>query len=229
MKQKKDICDFCFQKGRLLGILFFRCTAAVFLVLHLIFPSQTFSADSETGDRGAQIFQNQCASCHGNEGVALKTPILHGQEPAYIVRSLMAFRHGGRIDQIMMSMNGIASGLTEEDIGLVARYLAGQDPCDLDIKIDYGREGFREAFSAGREKYTSSNCGHCHESFHHFAPRIMGQKASYLKLALSQFQAGVRVAPMMPRMLQSWTEEDFENVVTYISGMRLMRACGSEY
>ena len=126
-------------------------------------------------------------------------------------------------------MNGIASGLTEEDIGSVARYLAGQDPCDIDIKIDYGREGFREAFSAGREKYASSNCGHCHESFHHFAPRIMGQKASYLKLALSQFQTGVRVAPMMPRMLQSWTEEDFENVVTYISGMRLMRACDSEY
>ena len=136
-------------------------------------------------NRGAQIFETQCASCHGNEGTALKTPILHGQEPAYIVRSLMAFRHGGRIDQIMMSMNSIASGLTEEDIRLVARYLAGQDPCDLDIKIDYGREGFREAFSAGREKYASSNCGHCHESFHHFAPRIMGQKASYLKLALS--------------------------------------------
>ena len=31
-------------------------------------------------DRGAQIFQNQCASCHGNEGIALKTPMLHGQE-----------------------------------------------------------------------------------------------------------------------------------------------------
>ena len=180
-------------------------------------------------DRGARIFQNQCASCHGNEGIALKTPILHGQEPVYIVRSLMAFKHGGRIDQIMMSMNSIASGLTEEGIGSVARYLAGQDPCEIDIKIDYGREGFREEFSAGREKYAASNCGHCHESFHHFAPRIMGQKASYLKLALSQFQAGVRVAPMMPRMLQSWTEEDFQNVVTYISGMRLMRACDSDY
>ena len=180
-------------------------------------------------DRGAQIFQNQCASCHGNEGITLKTPILHGQEPVYIVRSLMAFKHGGRIDQIMMSMNSIASGLTEEDIGSVARYLAGQDPCEIDIKIDYGREGFREEFSAGREKYAASNCGHCHESFHHFAPRIMGQKALYLKLALSQFQAGVRVAPMMPRMLQSWTEEDFQNVVTYISGMRLMRACDSDY
>ena len=72
-------------------------------------------------DRGAQIFETQCASCHGNQGIALKTPILHGQEPAYIVRSLLAFKQGGRIDQIMMSMNGIASGLTEEAIEAVAR------------------------------------------------------------------------------------------------------------
>ena len=198
-------------------------TGVVVIVLTLVGPHALAE------DRGAQIFQNQCASCHGDEGIALKTPILHGQEPAYIVRSLMAFKHGGRIDQIMMSMNSIASGLTEEGIGSVARYLAGQDPCEIDIKIDYGREGFREEFSAGREMYAASNCGHCHESFHHFAPRIMGQKASYLKLALSQFKGGVRVAPMMPQMLQSWTEEDFKNVVTYISGMRLMRACDSDY
>lgn len=209
----------------LLSLLSARANWTVVVVIALTLTGSHALAEG----RGAQIFQTQCASCHGNEGIALKTPILHGQEPAYIARSLMAFKHGGRIDQIMMSMNGIASGLTEEDIGSVARYLAGQDPCDIDIEIDYGREGFREAFSAGREKYASSNCGHCHESFHHFAPRIIGQKASYLKLALSQFQAGVRVAPMMPRMLQSWTEEDFENVVTYISGMRLMRACDSEH
>ncbi|MGE4660369.1 MAG: c-type cytochrome [Arenicellales bacterium] len=179
--------------------------------------------------RGAQIYESQCASCHGNEGLALNAPVLHGQEPAYIVRSLMAFKHGSRIDQIMMSMNSIAADLKDEDISVVARYLAGQDPCEIDLKIDYGREGFREAFSAGRKQYAASNCGHCHESFHHYAPRIMGQKASYLKLALSQFQSGIRVAPMMSRLLQSWTEQDFQNVVTYISGMRLMRACGSDH
>ena len=179
--------------------------------------------------RGAQIYESQCASCHGNQGLALNAPVLHGQEPAYIVRSLMAFKHGSRIDQIMMSMNSIAADLKDEDISVVARYLAGQDPCEIDLKIDYGREGFREAFSAGRKQYAASNCGHCHESFHHYAPRIMGQKASYLKLALSQFQSGIRVAPMMSRLLQSWTEQDFQNVVTYISGMRLMRACGSDH
>ena len=179
--------------------------------------------------RGAQIYESQCASCHGNQGLALNAPVLHGQEPAYIVRSLMAFKHGSRIDQIMMSMNSIAANLTDEDISVVARYLAGQDPCEIDLEIDYGREGFREAFSAGRKQYVASNCGHCHESFHHYAPRIMGQKASYVKLALSQFQSGIRVAPMMSRLLQSWTEQDFQNVVTYISGMRLMRACGSDH
>ncbi len=179
--------------------------------------------------RGAQIYESQCASCHGNEGLALNTPVLQGQEPAYIVRSLMAFKHGSRIDQIMMSMNSIAADLSDEDISVLARYLAGQDPCEIDLEIDYGGEGFREAFSAGRKQYAASNCGHCHESFHHYAPRIMGQKASYLKLALSQFQSGARVAPMMSRLLESWTEQDFQNVVTYISGMRLMRACGSDH
>ena len=129
----------------------------------------------------------------------------------------------------MMSMNSIAAGLSDEDISALARYLAGQDPCEIDLEIDYGGEGFREAFSAGRKQYDASNCGHCHESFHQYATRIMGQKASYLKLALSQFQSGVRVAPMMSRLLDSWTEQDLQNVVTYISGMRLMRACGSDH
>jgi cytochrome c553 len=127
-------------------------------------------------------------------------------------------------------MNEIAAGLSSEDISALAQYLAGRDPCAIDLQIDYGRDGFQEEFAAGRDKYAQSNCGHCHDSFHHYAPRIVGQKAAYLELALSQFKSGVRVAPMMPQLLlSSWTEQDFKNVVTYLSGMRLMRACGDHY
>nr|HIA89149.1 c-type cytochrome [Gammaproteobacteria bacterium] len=50
---------------------------------------------------GAQIYDSQCKSCHGSEGSALDTPILHGQEPAYIVKSLLAFKKEIRKDQIM--------------------------------------------------------------------------------------------------------------------------------
>lgn len=197
------------------------------LVLILGF-TVSFVAAAE-GSRGAELFEAQCISCHGNAAANLKTPVLHGQEPAYIARSLEAFQLGGRIDQIMSSMNEIASGLSNEDISALAQYLAGQDPCAIDLQIDYGRDGFQEEFAAGRDKYAQSNCGHCHDSFHHYAPRIVGQKAAYLELALSQFKSGVRVAPMMPQLLASWTEQDFKNVVTYLSGMRLMRACGDHY
>ena len=188
----------------------------------------SFVAAAE-GSRGAELFEAQCISCHGNAAVDLKPPVLFGQEPAYIARSLEAFQLGGRIDQIMSSMNEIASGLSNEDISALAQYLASQDPCAIDLQIDYGRDGFQEEFAAGRDKYAQSNCGHCHDSFHHYAPRIVGQKAAYLELALSQFKSGVRVAPMMPQLLASWTEQDFKNVVTYLSGMRLMRACGDHY
>jgi len=177
-------------------------------------------------DQGRAIYESQCMACHGNPGVELKTPLLHGQESTYLIRSLEAFQLGSRIDQIMSSMNGIAAGLSNEEIIAVSQYLGGQDACEIDIDIDFAKDGFREAFSAGRTKYSESNCAHCHESFHHYAPRIMGQKADYLRLSLSQFKSGVRAAPMMRRILESWTEEDFENVVTYLSGMRLMRACG---
>ena len=176
---------------------------------------------------GAQIYDNQCKSCHGSEGLALDTPILHGQEPAYIVKSLQAFKKEIRKDQIMGSMNTIAASLSLDDMKAVAHFLAGLDSCDIELEIDYSREGFRNEFSKGRQKYAESNCSHCHSSFHHYAPRIIGQKPGFLTRALEQFRTGERVAPMMPNLLRSWTDDDYRNVVSYLSGMRLMRACGS--
>ena len=198
---------------------------ALIVLLAPILPgSITFAQEP-----GAALYQSQCASCHGNDGLALATPVLHGQEPAYIVKALRAFKSGSRTDRITMSMNTIAAGLTEDQMSALAHYLAGQDPCVIRLEIDHGREGFREEFSAGRKKYIQSNCSHCHESFHHYAPRLMGQKADYLSHALKQFRSGERLAPMMPNLLHTWGEEDYRNVVTYISGMRLMRSCGPDH
>ena len=76
-------------------------------------------------EHGAGIFSEQCAACHGNAGLTLETPLLHGQEPAYIVKALKAFKSNGRTDTIMMSMNAIASALSVEEIKAVATYIAG--------------------------------------------------------------------------------------------------------
>ena len=79
-------------------------------------------------------------------------------------------------------------------------------------------EGFKEAFIAGRDKYRSSNRTHCHATFHHYAPRLIGQKSGHLTKALQQFREGQRRAPMMANLLKSWSSTEYENVVTYSVG-----------
>jgi len=46
-----------------------------------------------------------------------------------------------------------------------------------------------------------------------------------LAKALQQFKVGERQAPMMAKLLKTSTSEDCNNVVNYLSGLRLMRAC----
>ena len=57
----------------------------------------TVSHVAVASERGAEIFSIQCAACHGNAGIETDAPILSGQEPAYIVKSLVTFKHGHRM------------------------------------------------------------------------------------------------------------------------------------
>ena len=118
----------------------------------------------------------------------------------------------------MMTMNSVAVGLSDEDVRDLAFYIASQDACQVNIQIDHRREGFKEAFIAGRDKYRSSNRTHCHATFHHYAPRLIGQKSGHLTKALQQFREGQRRAPMMANLLKSWSSTEYENVVTYSVG-----------
>ena len=58
---------------------------------------------------------------------------------------------------------------------------------------------------------------------------VVEQKAGFLATALQQVKAGERRAPMMAQLLRTWTSEDFNNVVTYLSGLRLKRARGDSH
>ena len=49
-------------------------------------------------------------------GIDTEAPILFEQEPAYIVKSLVTFKHGDRKDRIMKAMNAIAAALSDDDI-----------------------------------------------------------------------------------------------------------------
>lgn len=174
---------------------------------------------------GKELFERQCAACHGAGGMQYNTPILYGQEAAYILQALKAFKAGTRKDVLMNYMSAAVRSLSESDMEDLAQYVASVDPCELEGSEDPSREGFKMEFTAGREYVNSNNCMHCHATFHHSAPRIVGQKKSFIVASLQSFRNQDRQDPMMNQFAAKMSEEDIKNIATYLSALRLMRSC----
>jgi cytochrome c553 len=70
-----------------------------------------------------------CKGCHGLPGwktafpEVYQVPKLGGQHAAYLVKALQAYKSGERSHP---SMQGIAAGLSEQDMADLAAYYAGQ-------------------------------------------------------------------------------------------------------
>ncbi|MDX1605376.1 MAG: c-type cytochrome [Candidatus Competibacterales bacterium] len=80
-----------------------------------------------------------CAACHGENGREPTQPTypkLAGQYEDYLVKSLEDYRSGARQQAIM---NGIAGGLSDQDIAHLAAYYASQSPGLATIEF-HGRE-----------------------------------------------------------------------------------------
>lgn len=86
-------------------------------------------ADGAAGN--AEAAKNKlamCIGCHGIPGYKTAYPIvyhvpkIYGQQPAYIVKALQAYRSGERSHP---SMRGIARSLTDADMADLAAYYGG--------------------------------------------------------------------------------------------------------
>lgn len=68
-----------------------------------------------------------CAGCHGPTGAgneALKYPKISGQEPAYIVQQLKAFKSGERNTPQAATMKAMTAALSDADMENLAAYIA---------------------------------------------------------------------------------------------------------
>ena len=69
-----------------------------------------------------------CGACHGPDGNGMGLagfPDISGQHPDYVVSQLKAFRDGQRANDMNGMMRDIAMKLTDEDMDILANYLAG--------------------------------------------------------------------------------------------------------
>jgi cytochrome c553 len=73
--------------------------------------------------RGREIAAEKCQACHGIDGIALipEAPNIAGQKRAYLLKQVLAFRNGERVDE-KMTMS--AALLSDEEIGDVLDWYA---------------------------------------------------------------------------------------------------------
>ena len=166
-----------------------------------------------------------CAACHGADGnsTSPEWPKLAGQHPGYTAKQLHDFKSGARVNA---TMNGMAAGLSDQDIADLAAYYATQE-----VKLG-GADP--ELVDAGEKLYRGGNsyngvaaCMGCHgpagtgnpaAKF----PSLSGQHAQYTAKALRDFRGGERANDpneMMRRVAKRMSDREIEAVSEYIEGL----------
>jgi cytochrome c553 len=153
-----------------------------------------------------------CNTCHGADGVprSAKTPVIWGQQEAFLLKQMHDFQNGDRDSEVMSWM---ATALTQGELGSAAAYFAKKN---------------WPARSAGAASTSPpavvAVCQVCHQQ--NFvggvaAPRLAGQTYEYLVEAMRRYAEGERKnsADMM-NIMQAISPAEREAMARYISGPR---------
>jgi cytochrome c553 len=159
-----------------------------------------------------------CNTCHGENGVprSAGTPVIRGQQEAYLLKQLHDFQSGARASEVMQWM---ATALTPEELAQAASFLAKRNwPAPRAAAA-----GATAAASPASPPATIAVCQICHQQNlvgGLTAPRLAGQTYEYLVESMRRYADGERTnsADMM-NLMKSISVTDREAMARYISGL----------
>ena len=195
---------------------------ALTLLISGTFGSAAMAQDVAAGEKKAQL----CIGCHGIPGYQAsfpeihKVPMIAGQNAGYIVSALTAYRKGERLHP---TMKGIAATLTDQDMADLGAFYSGQ-------ARGQAAPASVEAPSAQvAELMKKANCASCHgENYSKPVaptyPKIAGQHADYLYVALKAYQTDGnpqvgRKNAVMGGMARQFTHAELKLLANYISSL----------
>jgi cytochrome c553 len=147
-----------------------------------------------------------CVKCHGEDGVGDSpiTPSLAGQDMAYMVNALRAYKDGTRDDDTMTPR---AKKLDDIAMNSLSAYYAGLDPKPVSIP---------RPLSPGQ---WAEKCDRCHglngNSTRPEVPALAAQRLDYLEAALSAYQSGARKSSEMTAMSSILTPDDIKGLAAH--------------
>lgn len=174
-------------------------------------------------ERGKQIAATACVACHGADGnsVVPANPVLAGQHAGYIATQLAAFKSGTRLNPIMQ---GMAAGLSPEDMRNVAAWFEAQKPAPHFAHDEALVTRGEQIWRAGVKATDVPACAGCHGAAGHGIPaqypRLAGQYPDLSLGWLKAFASGARPSPVMGEVASKLSENDMKAVAEYISGLR---------
>ena len=196
--------------------------AIIAVAVGAILASAAGAALAQGQQNAKALATGVCSACHGPEGRSVSPvfPRLAGQQPAYIILQLDAFRAHIRADPNAQAyMWGMSSQLRDDTIEALAAYYASQKPV-------HEKAGDPALMAEGEKIYTQGikaqnvpPCSECHganaEGIGAF-PRLAGQHVDYLVAQLQGFQSGTRAnAPIMLGVVRSMNSEQIKAAASY--------------
>ena len=152
-----------------------------------------------------------CVGCHGELGVSAApgTPSLAGQDAAYFVAAMTAYKTGRRNDDTMKS---VAASVDDKAIRDMGAFYAAQQPQAPNV---------RKPLSTAE---WAQRCDRCHgingNSTDPRLPALAGQRADYLELALNAYRTGARKKSEMTAMADVLSEDDVKTLATHYARQR---------
>ncbi|MEE8494997.1 MAG: c-type cytochrome, partial [Xanthomonadales bacterium] len=177
-----------------------------------IFPAGSVLAAGDV--QSGKVKAYTCIGCHGIPGYnnaypTYKVPKIGGQNYAYLVAALQAYRNGER-DHATMEVH--ANSLNDGDIENVSAYFASLPLSPQD----------NSNASAGQEK--SRLCETCHGATGKSAdptfPNLAGQHASYLVQALNDYRSGARTNPVMAEMAANLSNQAIADLAAWFASQQ---------
>ncbi|MDR3371161.1 c-type cytochrome [Rhodoferax sp.] len=183
--------------------------------------AQNINGDVAAGSRKIAM----CMGCHGIEGYratfprVYRVPKISGQGAGYIVAALTAYKQGLRKHP---TMQGVASGLSEQDMADVAAYYSSRGSVVMTV-VD------KAVDVAGLELVTRGGCVGCHganlsQPILPTYPKIAGQYPDYLFAALSAYKTNThslwgRDNPVMGAVVQQFSINELHELARYLSSL----------
>jgi cytochrome c553 len=174
-------------------------------------------------ERGKQLATTVCAACHGADGRATApvNPHLAAQGGEYIARQLAAFKSGARPSPIMQ---GMAAGLSPEDMQAVGAYYESQKPVESVARDKALAMRGQQVWRGGIREISVPACAGCHGAdgagIPAQNPRLAGQGPDLTFGWLKAFASGDRPHPVMGPVAGKLTEKDMKALAEYVSGLR---------